>query len=111
MSAPTLAPRDLFADMNKTERLRAVELEAMKRSGQIAAWWYERWTFKLADDCRYTPDFVIQANDGALRVEEIKGFWRDDARVKLRLFVEQFGFPTNALTRSKSGGWDVETFA
>lgn len=106
-----IAPvRDLFAGMNKTEQARAVELEAMKRRDEIVAWWYERWTFKLADDLRYTPDFVIQRPNGALEVEEIKGFWRDDARAKVRMFVELYPFPVRAYTRAKTGGWDVETF-
>lgn len=95
--------------MNKTERARAIDLEAMKRTGQIVAWWYERWTFKLADDTRYTPDFVIQKPSGALEVEEVKGFWRDDARIKIKVFAEQFPFPTRGYSLAKHG-WDVETF-
>lgn len=101
--------RDLFAGMNKTETARAQELEAMKRDGQIAAWWYEQWTFKLADDCRYTPDFVIQDLDGSLRAEETKGFWRDDAKVKVRMFAATFPIPIRALIRTKTG-WTEEKF-
>lgn len=106
---PSAPPRDLYAGMNKTEQARAIDLEAMKRAGQIVAWWYERWTFKLADDLRYTPDFVIQKPNGALEVEEVKGFWRDDARAKVRMFVELFPFPVRAYTRNRYG-WDVEVF-
>ena len=107
---PAMAPvRDLWDGMNKTERARAIELEAMKRTGLIVAWWYEQWTFKLADDLRYTPDFVVQKPDGTLEVEETKGYWRDDARAKIKMFVAQFPFPTRAYTQIK-GGWDVETF-
>lgn len=102
-------PMDLYAGMNKTEKLRAVDLEAMKRGGLIVAWWYEQFTFKLATDLRYTPDFVIQKPDGALEVEEVKGFWRDDARAKIRMFAVLFPFPTRGYSRTKHG-WDVETF-
>lgn len=103
-----LAPiRDLYAGMNKTEKARAVELEAMKRSGLIADWWYEALTLKLADDCRYTPDFLIQERDGSLRLEETKGFWRDDAKVKTKLCVVRFPFPLRVLKKAKQG-WDVE---
>ena len=102
---------DLFAGMNKTEKRRAMELEAMRRSGQIAAWWYERWTFKLAHDCRYTPDFVIQENDGSLRCEETKGHWEEDARIKCRVMVETFPIPLRALVVDKAtGAWRVEEF-
>jgi hypothetical protein len=104
-----LAPLpDLYSAMNKTEKRRAVELEAMKRAGQIAAWWFEAWTFKLAPDTRFTPDFVIQENDGALRAEEIKGFWREDARVKSKVFANQFPLPLRVFRQAKGGTWDIE---
>lgn len=110
MSPAATAPvRDLYAGMNKTERARAIELEAMKRMSRIAEWWFERWTFKLADDLRYTPDFVIQETTGALRVEEVKGFWREDARAKVRMFADSFPLPITALVKSPTG-WDCETF-
>lgn len=115
LPAAVLPPRDLFEGMNKLERARAIDLEAMKRTGQIVEWWYEKWTFKLADDTRFTPDFVIQKASGALEVEEVKGFWREDARVKLKVFVAQFPFPTRAYTQGKrwdgnANSWDVEVF-
>lgn len=108
---PSAPVRDEYAGMNKTEALRAKDLDAMKRAGQIVAWWYEKWTFKLADDLRYTPDFVIQKPSGALEIEEVKGFWREDARAKVKMFVALYPFPVRAYTKSKTlSGWDVETF-
>lgn len=101
---------DLYRGMNKTEQHRAMELEAMRRAGTIAGWWYEALTLKLADDLRYTPDFLIQENDGTLRLEEVKGFWRDDARGKCRMCVKLFPFRLSALSKRKGGGWDVEDF-
>lgn len=100
---------DLFRGMNKTETLRAQQLETMKRAGLIADWWYERWTFKLADDCRYTPDFIVQELSGEIRAEETKGHWRDDARAKVKMFAELYPIPIRALVKSKTG-WDIETF-
>lgn len=102
------AVRNIFAGMNKTEERRAVELEALKRDGQIVNWWYEAVTFKLADDCRYTPDFLIQERDGSLRLEETKGFFRDDAKVKTRVMASKFPFPLRILKLRKGGGWDIQ---
>lgn len=110
---PTAPLMDLYAGMNNTERARAIDLEAMKRAGLIVAWWYEKWTFKLADDLRYTPDFVIQKPSGALEVEEVKGFWREDARAKVKMFVALYPFPVRAYTKAKradAATWDVEVF-
>lgn len=101
---------DLYVGMNGTEKVRAIELEAKRRAGQIAAWWYERFTFKLADDTRYTPDFVIQELDGTLRCEEIKGsFTRDDARVKYKVFATQFPLAIQVLQsfRGDPGNWRI----
>lgn len=115
MSAPLAkAPLlNLYEGMNNTERARAIDLEAMKRAGLIAEWWYEKWTFKLADDLRYTPDFIVQKLDGSLEVEEVKGFWRDDARAKVKMFAALYPFPVRGYSRCKKAGsqtWDVEVF-
>ncbi len=102
---------DLFAGMNKTEQRRAVELEALKRNGAIRSWRYEAVTLKLADDCRYTPDFFIVQPSGAVLFEEVKGFWRDDAKVKLRVAAKLFPeFTFNAITAAKDGGWNIQNF-
>jgi hypothetical protein len=90
MILATLSPPDLFAGMNKTERTYALGLEAARRGGGIVCWMYERFTLKLADDTRYTPDFFVLFPDGGARFVETKGFMRDDARVKLRVAATQF---------------------
>jgi len=102
---------NLFAGMNATEKLRGIELEAKRRNGVIAAWWFEKFTFKLADDTRYTPDFVIQELDGTLRCEEIKGFWRDDAKVKTKVFCAQFPFALRSLKKANGGGWEIKEYS
>lgn len=104
-----LPPRDLFSSMNKTEKHRAIQLEALKRDGQIRDWRYEEITLKLGDDCRYTPDFAVIENDGTLRFEETKGFWRDDAKVKLRVAAKQFPCKFTAMQLVK-GEWKTEEF-
>lgn len=100
--------------MNKTERRRSVELEAKKRAGEIRAWHFNALTLKLADDCRYTPDFLIEHNDARLEFEEIKGFWRDDARVKIKVAARLFPMFTFTALRARKmrdgGGWATEVF-
>lgn len=104
-----LPPRNLFAGMNKTEAKRAIELEALKRDGSIRDWGFERITLKLADDCRYTPDFHVIEQDGTLRFEETKGFFRDDAKVKVRVAAQQFPSSFTVL-RLVKGQWEREEF-
>lgn len=102
---------DLFEGMNKLEKARGVELEAARRNGLLRSWRYEKVTLKLADDCRYTPDFCVIENDGGITLEETKGHWREDAKIKIKVAAEQFPeFTFKALQRAKDGGWNVETF-
>lgn len=81
---------DLFLGMNATERAFAAYLEAQKRSGDIRLWRFGRFTLKLADDTRYTPDFYVLENSGAVTLYEVKGFFRDDAKVKLKVAATDF---------------------
>lgn len=99
--------------MNKLEQSRAEDLEAMRLRGEINAWWFEAITFKLADDTRYTPDFVIQATDGTMYIEETKGFWKDDALVKIKVAAAMFPFRFYGLTgktKKAGGGWERREF-
>ncbi len=75
--------------MNKTEARMAAVLDGWKRDGTIDAWAYEGWTIKLARDTRYTPDFWVWKAD---RVEfiEVKGFFRDDAKVKIKVAARMY---------------------
>lgn len=101
---------DLFAGMNGTERARAIVLEARKRDGQIRDWRFEQVTLKLAPDCRYTPDMYVVHNDGSVEFEECKGFWRDDAKVKIRVAARLFPeFKFTAL-RLVRGAWEPEEY-
>ena len=96
--------------MNKTEARFALTLEADKRRGEIAQWWFEPIKLRLADSTYYSPDFLILKPDGLLSFVEVKGFWRDDARVKIKVAAETYPcFPFYAATE-KRGVWHIESF-
>lgn len=106
-------PPSLFAGMNGTERDHAINLEAQKRAGKLAAWYFERFTFKLADDTRYTPDFCVIEPDGTVVFHETKGFWRDDAYVKIKVAADMFPFRFVAfekVPKKGGGGWKSRVF-
>lgn len=106
-----MPPRNLFEKMNKTERHRAIQLEAMKRDGQIRDWRFEEITLKLADDCRYTPDFAVIENDGTLRFEETKGgFIREDAWIKIKVAARRFSCRFTVY-QLKKGEWTIREIA
>lgn len=100
-------------EMNKTEAAYASHLEGRKLLGEVIWFAFEAVTFKLAADCRFTPDFIVQLADGVLEVHEAKGFWADDAKVKIRIAADKFPFRFVAVKRiakKDGGGWKEQEF-
>lgn len=94
--------------LNKTEVAYREHLEFRKRAGEIADYSVQSVTFKLGDDCRYTPDFLVIENDRTMTFVEIKGFLRDDALVKFRAAQDKFPwFRFKMIQRAKGGIWKV----
>jgi len=100
-------------EMNGTERKMADFLDAKKQAGEVLAYWFEQYTFKLAKDTRYTPDFAVMLANYELQFWEVKGFWRDDAKVKIKtaaaMFPHQF-IGCRLRPNKRGGGWEFEVF-
>lgn len=101
--------------MNGVEAAYGDLLEARKRAGEVIAWGYERVTLKLADGCRYTPDFDVWLADGSMEFVDTKAGPQDDkSRVKLKVAAElfpQFVFAIEQrLPKKAGGGWKREVF-
>jgi hypothetical protein len=77
-------------EMNGTEKAFADSLSKQTLAGEIVRWTFESVTLKLGDNCRYTPDFYVLMSDGSVTFYEVKGFWRDDARVKIKAAASKF---------------------
>ena len=98
--------------MNKTEAEYALTLAAKKAAGEIQNYWFECFKIKLADKTYYTPDFMVMANDDVWEAHEVKGFWEDDARVKVKVFAETYPIRVRCFTKrakKNGGGWEEET--
>ena len=100
-------------EMNVTEQAYHEHLAQRQHSGEIAWFKFEAMTFKLADDTRYTPDFIVMLADGQLQAHEVKGYWTDDARVKIKVAAALFPLEFIAIrkkTKKDGGGWEKEVF-
>lgn len=100
-------------EMNKTETAYATHLDQRIAAGEIAAYWFERLTLKLAADTRYTPDFMVQLHCGTIEIHEVKGFWEDDALVKIKVAASLFPFrfiAVSAIAKKAGGGWSIREF-
>lgn len=99
--------------MNKTEARYADRLEQMKAAGEILWYDFDVITFRLAKKCTYTPDFLVMLSDGTLECHECKGFWADDAKVKIKVAADKFPFRFVAMkerAKKHGGGWVTEDF-
>jgi hypothetical protein len=107
---------------SKTEAIYAAELDAQLRAGEIDAWDYECWTFRLTDSLevtkedgttktipgmRYTPDFVLILPNRRIRIIEVKGYPRDDAIAKYKMAVDKWPCFEWQMVRRKGSGWET----
>lgn len=99
--------------MNQTEAAYARTLEQRKAAGEVAWYKFEGLKFRLADNTFYTPDFAVQLADGALEAHEVKGYWQEDARAKIKIAADMYPLrfvAVQALPKKAGGGWKVEEF-
>lgn len=99
--------------MNKTEAAYGQHLELLKRAGEVLWYRFEGLKLRLADNTFYTPDYAVMAANGQLECHEVKGFWQDDARVKIKVAAEQYPLrfiAVKAKAKKAGGGWEQEVF-
>lgn len=96
-------------NMNKTEAAYAKYLEALREAGEVLWFEFEPMNLKLADKCFYRVDFLVMMKSGHLECHEVKGFWTDDALVKIKTAAAKFPFRFISV-RQKKGKWDVREF-
>lgn len=103
--------RRVAGQMNRLEQRYADEILAPKlQVGVILAYAFEAVTLKLGDDCRYTPDFMVIEQDETITFIECKGFWRDDAKVKIRVAAEKFPMFRFRAVKHVRDRWDWEYY-
>lgn len=98
--------------MNKTEAAYDAHLWA-QRGGEILWHKFEAIKLRLADNTSYTCDFAVLPRSCILEMHEVKGFWRDDARVKIKVAASIYPFKFIAVTaqsKKLGGGWNREEF-
>ena len=97
--------------MNATEAEYARELEARP---DVLWHKFEGFKLRLADNTFYTPDFAVLAADMVIECHEVKGFWMDDAKAKIKIAADLYPFRFKALkarAKKHGGGWEEEDFS
>ncbi len=99
---------------NKWERrFRDEVLEPQRLIGEILWYAFEDVKFRLATGAWYTPDWVARSIEGGMIAYEVKGHWREAARVRIKVAAEnhplESGWRFIAVTRDKkTGEWAYE---
>lgn len=99
--------------MNQTEARYASILEQRRITGEVAWYRFEGVKLRLADKTFYTPDFAVMLTDGQMEMHEVKGFWQDDARVKIKVAADTYPFKFIAVKvrpKKAGGGFAEEVF-
>ncbi len=99
--------------MNKTEAAYGQHLELLKRAGEVLWYRFEGLKLRLADGTFYTPDYFVMVAGGQLECHEVKGFWQDDARVKIKVAADLYPLrfiAVRAQSKKDGGGWVREAF-
>lgn len=99
--------------MNGTESEFAAKLEVDRRAGAILYWAFEPVHFRLAQGASFKPDFMVVDRIGSgflIEFLEVKGFWRESARVRIKVAAEVHPFRFYAVRKKKGGGWEYESF-
>ncbi len=99
--------------MNKTEAAYAALLDGLKHAGDVAWYKFEGLKFRLADNTFYTPDFAVMMSGGEMQCHEVKGFWQDDSRAKIKIAADLYPFQFIAVkvaAKKDGGGWSYENF-
>ena len=95
--------------MNKTEEAYANRLETLKRLGEIQWYKFEGIKLRLGEGAYFTPDFFVMTSNFSLEVHEVKGFWREAAKVRIKAASEMY--PFRFIAARKNGiTWETEEF-
>ncbi len=99
--------------MNKSEAAYDAHLAAEQQAGRVLWRKFEGLKLRLADSTFYTPDFAVMAGDGVLECHEVKGWWGDDDRAKIKVAADLYPLrfvAVRARPKKDGGGWEIETF-
>ena len=97
--------------MNKLESAYSEHLELQRSAGEIRWHRYAPMRLRLADGAYYKPDFGVWKRDGSFELHETKGFWREAARVRIKVAAELFPMFRFVAIKRVGGNWVREEFS
>lgn len=65
-------------------------LEPKLNRGEILAFGFEQLKLRLADRTFYTPDYFVLDDAGFIEAHEVKGYWEEQARIKIKVAADRY---------------------
>jgi len=97
--------------MNDTEKAFAAYLGGLVYAGVVSSWEFESIKLRIGHKCWYTPDFFCDMVQGRCVAYEVKGFWEDDARVKIKAAAARYRWIKFVTVKKTKSGWEFEEIA
>jgi hypothetical protein len=82
----------------------------MLQKEEILWYAFEPMRFKLGDGSWYKPDFGVHNIDFSMTFYEVKGFWREASRVRIKTAATLYPFFKFIAARKEGPTWGFETF-
>ena len=99
-----------YEGMNQTEARYARNLDLKMLSGVgLIEWRFDEINLRLGNNLHYRPDFFLVFVDH-FEMHEVKGFWREDARAKIKMAVRLFPWFRWRAVQWKKKRWVFEDF-
>lgn len=80
----------------------------MRSAGKIIEWHFEKFRWKLGDNCFYKPDYFTVMADLSINIYEVKGHWTEKARVKIKAAADAMPWFRWIACYRKAGAWTFE---
>ena len=99
-------------EKNKTEQRYEDEVLLPRQlAGEILWYRFEGVKLRLADNTFLEIDYPVMLADGTLEMHDVKGakaIVEEDARVKMKVAVDQYPFVFKMAFPRRGGGWTIE---
>ena len=99
---------------NRTEEKYASNLHLRLTCGEIHSYSYESIRLRIGGTAKrgiyFTPDFLVILADGSIEFHEVKGFWREAAKVRINVAAEKFPYFKFRAVKLVKGSWEHEEF-
>lgn len=98
------------AEGNKLEQAFGLRLLSMLQREEIQWYAYEPIRLRLGEGSWYKPDFGALTKSDSFWLYEIKGFWREAARVRIKVAADRYPFFHFCAVTKKGPVWEFENF-